>query len=71
MAIPREPFSTYGIIPRQERIDIGRDLGCRALHGSSNYHVSQVRMLILAMANVANSEKSIAASRPLHNAPDP
>src|SRR3954447_4490377 len=37
----------------------------------SRNHVSQVRMLILAMVNVANREKSIAASRPLHNAPEP
>src|SRR3954453_1933386 len=33
--------------------------------------VSPVRMLILAMVKVANREKSIAASRPLHNAPEP
>src|SRR4051812_42031678 len=37
----------------------------------SRNHVSQVRMLIWAMAHVANREKSIAASRPLHNAPEP
>src|SRR3954453_7371427 len=37
----------------------------------SRNHVSQLRMLILAMLNVANREKSIAASRPLHNAPEP
>src|SRR3954451_24387303 len=37
----------------------------------SRNHVSQVRMVIWAMANVANREKSIAASRPLHNAPEP
>src|SRR3954462_9533268 len=37
----------------------------------SRNHVSQLRMLILAMVNVANREKSIAASRPLHNAPEP
>src|SRR5487761_2293592 len=35
----------------------------------SRYHVSQVRTLSLAMVTVANREKSIAASRPLHNAP--
>src|SRR5215210_6853340 len=34
----------------------------------SRNHASQVRMFILARVNVANSEKSIAASRPLHNA---
>jgi len=33
--------------------------------------VSQVRTLIRARVNVANREKSDAASRPLHNAPDP
>src|SRR3954454_10309293 len=37
----------------------------------SRNHVSQVRMLTLAMVKVANREKSIAASRPLHNAPEP
>src|SRR5829696_1089981 len=37
----------------------------------SRNHVSQVRMLILAMVNVANREKSIAASRPLPNPPEP
>src|SRR3954452_6365865 len=37
----------------------------------SRNHVSQVRMLILARVKVANREKSIAASRPLHNAPEP
>src|SRR3954469_12904024 len=37
----------------------------------SRNHVSQLRMLILARVNVANREKSIAASRPLHNAPEP
>src|SRR4051812_12641232 len=37
----------------------------------SRNHVSQVRMLIWAIVNVANREKSIAASRPLHNAPEP
>ena len=35
------------------------------------YHVNQVRMLIFARPKVANREKSIAASRPLHNAPEP
>src|SRR4051794_24608688 len=33
--------------------------------------VSQLRTFPPAMLNVANNEKSIAASRPLHNAPDP
>src|SRR4051795_7031655 len=37
----------------------------------STYWVSQVRILSLAIANVANRKKSIAASRPLHNAPEP
>src|SRR3954454_25278407 len=37
----------------------------------SRNHVSQVRMLILAIVKVANREKSIAASRPPHNAPEP
>src|SRR3954465_6791804 len=37
----------------------------------SRNHVSPLRMLILARVNVANSEKRIAASRPLHNAPEP
>jgi len=35
------------------------------------YHVSQVRMLSLAMLKVANREKSVAASLPLHNDPEP
>src|SRR3954468_10897659 len=34
-------------------------------------HANQVRMLILARVKVANREKSIPASRPLHNAPEP
>jgi hypothetical protein len=38
---------------------------------TSRYHASQVRILIFAMLNVANREKSIAASRPLHNDPEP
>src|SRR5215213_3427493 len=37
----------------------------------SRYHVSHVRTLSFAIVNVANREKSIAASRPLHNAPEP
>src|SRR4051812_12830419 len=37
----------------------------------SKYHVSHVRILIFAMVKVANREKSVAASRPLHNAPEP
>src|SRR5665213_860346 len=37
----------------------------------SRYHVSQVRTLSFARLNVANREKSVAASRPLHNAPEP
>jgi hypothetical protein len=37
----------------------------------SKYQVSQVRMLILAIVKVADREKSIAASRPLHIAPEP
>ena len=37
----------------------------------SKYCLSQVRMLIRAIVNVANREKSIAASRPLHKAPEP
>src|SRR3954467_3628237 len=37
----------------------------------SRNHVSQARMLILDRVHVANKEKSIAASRPLHNAPEP
>ena len=37
----------------------------------SRNHVSQARMLILERAKVANSEKSVAANRPLHCDPEP
>ena len=37
----------------------------------TRYHVSQVRMLGFAGRKLANREKSVAASRPLHNALEP
>ena len=37
----------------------------------AKYHVSHKRGLICQCASVANSENIVAASRPLHNEPDP